>query len=770
MGQKYIGRIGVEEVRVVEERGKKRVMINGRQYMSWEKWDEGSQRMAIVQLHRMGIANQEELSEKFEAHKNSVQRYIRDYDHRGLEGVVTRKSGPKARWKISGRVRSKILLIAIKEGLLEPEGIRQRLAQWNERIGVTSIREVLMENGLIREDSGVATGREEQKELFDRTREGQLALDFSCDKSPENGEGQSAKVEEEEIIDDEEVLEVREGKYRRSYSQSQRAYLDQLEQGYYNAYAGGLLYAPLIRRCSFTSTIEDVMKMGAMEGYNLEELSLTLMYLDVFRYRTMEDFKRAYAEEFGVLIGRTNSPSHYSLRRFLGKIKELGRGEELMERFARMYLKRGMARWGVIYIDGHFLPYYGRYEVKKGYHGVRQIAMKGSYHFIGVDERFRPWIFLLRSSSEDLLKKIPEIIGKAKKIGREIGLKKEDLEKLIVLFDREGYSAELYRYFEGKDKNANKKRRVIFISWAKHVDRWMKEMLSEKFQGRMEVIYDVQEKKEVRYCETYRNMNKYGKIRAIVIEDSKDKKRSVIYTNAREDEMKPEEIIRLICRRWGEENLIKALMEKHQINYSPGYAIEQSPEQPMVKNPSVKKLKKEKVNKVSELGKLKVQLADKIIREGNEEIDIAAMKKEQVQLFADIAKIEAEMLFIKQEIDSLPTEVRFNEAYGKRLLKFNYEKKRFFDCIKVCSYNVERKMCEILLKHYGSKKEVVSALSMIVERGGYIKLENGRLMVRLRRFMNREINYAARHLCEDLNKMRPVTLDRFRFPLHYEVL
>lgn len=30
--------------------------------------------------------------------------------------------------------------------------------------------------------------------------------------------------------------------------------------------------------------------------------------------------------------------------------------------------------------------------------------MKGSYHFLGTDESFVPWIFLVRSSSEDLLR------------------------------------------------------------------------------------------------------------------------------------------------------------------------------------------------------------------------------------------------------------------------------------------------------------------------------------------------------------------------------
>ena len=75
----------------------------------------------------------------------------------------------------------------------------------------------------------------------------------------------------------------------------------------------------------------------------------------------------------------------------------------------------------------------------------------------------------------------------------------------------------------------------------------------------------------------------------------------------------------------------------------------------------------------------------------------------------------------------------------------------------------------MLLKHYDWEKEVWPAVSMIVERGGFVKLEEGRLQVTLRRFKDREIDYAARHLCEDLNRMSPVTLDRYQLPIRYQV-
>ena len=78
-------------------------------------------------------------------------------------------------------------------------------------------------------------------------------------------------------------------------------------------------------------------------------------------------------------------------------------------------------------------------------------------------------------------------------------------------------------------------------------------------------------------------------------------------------------------------------------------------------------------------------------------------------------------------------------------------------------------MCGLLLPHYDREKELLPALAMIVERAGYVKLEEGRLLVTLRRFKNREIDYAARRLCEELNRMGPVTLDRFCIPIQYQV-
>jgi hypothetical protein len=540
-----------------------------------------------------------------------------------------------------------------------------------------------------------------------------------------------------------------------------------LEQGAYNAYAGGLLFAPLLARYDFLPTLSRVITIATHEGYRLEELGLTLFYLDVFGFRSLEDFKRAYPEEFGLLMGRTQSPSLFTLRRFLHKVRKLGQGEALIDEFALAYLKSGLAAWGVMYIDGHFLPYYGVYPISKGWHGVRQMPMKGSYNFLAVDERFAPWLFLIRSSSEDLLQKIPELIEKAKRIGEQAGVSRERLDQLIVVFDREGYSAELYRYLDGKDQGEGK-RRALFISWAKYSDKWVNDLAEEQFNRVAQVTYEIRKAEAIPYLETTRTMSKYGKIRAVVIQNGRDKKRAAIYTNGTAEEIGAERIVQLICRRWGEENAIKELLHKHLINYTPGYVLEELEEQPLVDNPELRELKKQRAGLVGELNRLKIELADHLLEPPAKKRWTPPRSQKEVR--DDITVVEGQILLADEQLDKLPSEVRFDEAHaGKKLLKLNHEKKRSLDCIKVFVCNLKAEMCRLLLKHYDWQKEVVPALAMIVERTGYVELEGGRLEVTLRRFADREIDYAARHLCEDLNRMQPVTLDKFHLLIRFHV-
>jgi phage gp37-like protein len=136
-------------IHVEETAGINRVVVHGKQYMSWDVRDEESQSFAIVQLNRCGLATQEELARLFGLHVNTVQRHVGDFARGGLQGLVSQRRGPKDKWKITPEIRAQILYIALKEGILGYDAIKKRLSAWNEHISIPSIRQVLLENEII---------------------------------------------------------------------------------------------------------------------------------------------------------------------------------------------------------------------------------------------------------------------------------------------------------------------------------------------------------------------------------------------------------------------------------------------------------------------------------------------------------------------------------------------------------------------------------------------------------------------------------------------
>ncbi|MCP4267488.1 MAG: helix-turn-helix domain-containing protein, partial [Candidatus Brocadiaceae bacterium] len=237
-----------KKIEVNESDGIKKVFMNGKLYMSWASWDTACQRMVIAQLYNCQFATQQDLSEVFDIHLNSVQKYVADFARDGLEGLITQRSGPRESWKLTAAVRAKILIIALKQGILGYEAIQKRLEVWNEFVSIPSIRQVLLENGFVQQRVGIGEIEFEQSLLFDSGHEKQLRLPFSnslnlAKKKEGKIEVVSSVIENKEV-DDFSAIQI--PRALRYYSSAQRRYLGQLEQGYYNAYAGGLLFAPLM--------------------------------------------------------------------------------------------------------------------------------------------------------------------------------------------------------------------------------------------------------------------------------------------------------------------------------------------------------------------------------------------------------------------------------------------------------------------------------------------------------------------------------------------
>ena len=107
-----------KNIEVIESEGIKKLLLNGKIYMSWASWDTASQRMVIAQLYNCQFATQQALSEVSRIHLNSVQKYVADFARDGLAGLISQRSGPQESWKLTATLRANILIIALKQGIL----------------------------------------------------------------------------------------------------------------------------------------------------------------------------------------------------------------------------------------------------------------------------------------------------------------------------------------------------------------------------------------------------------------------------------------------------------------------------------------------------------------------------------------------------------------------------------------------------------------------------------------------------------------------------
>ncbi len=68
-----------------------------------------------------------------------------------------------------------------------------------------------------------------------------------------------------------------------------------------------------------------------------------------------------------------------TLRRFLEGVTTLETSGAVAMKLARQYVKLDIVQLGILYLDGHFVPYYGKSQIAKGYFTTRRLALKGNH-------------------------------------------------------------------------------------------------------------------------------------------------------------------------------------------------------------------------------------------------------------------------------------------------------------------------------------------------------------------------------------------------------
>ncbi len=504
--------------------------------------------------------------------------------------------------------------------------------------------------------------------------------------------------------------------------------------------------------------------------YNLAQMFLTLVYLIVFRFPSIEAFKLADRKAFGQLIGAMKAPVVKTLRRFLEGVTALETSGTVATKLARQYVKLDIVQLGILYLDGHFVPYYGKSQIAKGYFTTRRLALKGNHHYFANDLKGRPIFFRLTSAAVQFTDIIPDMVKDAQELMAENGTQ----SPLIVVFDRGGYDSKLFQTLDQMG--------VIYITWRKRDQPISHELFTH-------VVYDESvkegEEPQIKYHAYRRNIRigqeKY-EAEAISFFAPGEEDHSTLVTNAFKftaethpgfDPLTTTQIIHDLINRWKQENFFKAAKQGYHIDSNPAYGVHELAEQPMVKNPRIREFN----TKISSLKKKLQQnqqlIADKFLnsRTNDKPLSHYQSLKSYQKLIEQKEGLEEEIKTLIAKKDVEPTHILYQEARpGQERVALNLERKYLLDNIKIATYNLNEMLLDVFAGCYDDPKDIRQILQMIIERGAHLRLVDGTLQVTIYSMDLPKYQRAVEKLCRKLNELEPVTLDKHQFPIFYRVV
>jgi hypothetical protein len=530
-----------------------------------------------------------------------------------------------------------------------------------------------------------------------------------------------------------------------SKNQSEQHFIERLQKGERNNFCGALMHHLFLQEIDYEKLIA-VFPDNKGCTYQSRDILSTLFFSVARHIKSIEALKLVNASEFGVLTGMNRSPDKDVMRTHLENMAEQYQSAELIDRFARSLLEHRRIDTEVFFIDGHFLPYYGLHVIAKGYYTVRRLAMKGNELYVISDLNGRPLFFITESNEIDFC---PIISRAAEQL---IGF---GISRPILVFDRGGYGI---HFFTELDKIAD------FVSWAKYTSDKQLEQIPDKaftvglvpVNGKKYMVADPEASgREVK--ESIQTAQKQGRsepasmtLRLVVLQEIETNKRVGIYTN---NMAKPAaDIAYYMLQRWGDsENLYKEMMAQFNLNYHPGYDIEELENQPLVDNPDIPLIKKAitVLNQDIKSVRKEIELTEAKLAVRHDKRRVAKLTK----LRGELEEKDNEKQQFESKMAALPDKVSIIELLkGKTMSRCDLEKKKLYDWVQMIAFHSRERLVEIFKKCYDDHRDVKQVLDMITGQAGYIKLMGETLVVILDRIERKKHREAAQRLCQELNR------------------
>lgn len=224
-----------------------------------------------------------------------------------------------------------------------------------------------------------------------------------------------------------------------------------------------------------------------------------------------------------------------------------------------------------------------------------------------------------------------------------------------------------------------------------------------------------------------------------------------------------------MLNRWGDsENLYKELMSKFNLNYHPGYDIDELDNQPFVDDPDIALIK--------ETIHILQQEIDQLLK-NQQDVQIRLSQRRDKRLTTKLSNIVKELEEKQHEqrnfeakLQSLPEKVSIVELLnGKKMSRCDLEKKKLYDLMQFMLLHSYERLEDLFRPYYYDRRDIKPVLRIITNQAGYLKLIGDTLIVLLDRIELNKHRMAAEQLCYQLNRMNIQLKGRVTMKLYFYI-
>jgi len=484
--------------------------------------------------------------------------------------------------------------------------------------------------------------------------------------------------------------------------------------------------------------------------YGLPSIFLLLALMALARIGSLEQLRYKSSGEFGELLGLDRIPEVRTLREKLKLLcQKAGQAALWNAALAKQWMTEEQKAEPVFYADGHVRVYHGKLtDLPKHYVARQRLFQRASVDYWINAMDGQPFLCFNQPVDHGLVSALREDLVPWLEANSPVSAEHQQrmdadpqVPRFTVIFDREGYSPELFEELWEK--------RIAVINYHRYPkEDWPEEEFREevvKLAGGVSAKLKLAERESL----LGRKKVRVREVRKLV---EGGRQISIVSTHYGPESRR---LATLLFARWSQENYFRYMRQHYGLDALVEYGTEAMPDTAVTVNPARRKLEAEVKQKRAKLKISQAKLAAPSLEQPISEPAVTEYQLKQGQLKELIENLQKELdtsILLRKEtpkhvlVKDLPEGFRFT-----RLLP---ERKYFLDTIKMISYRAEMSLAWIVREKLARSDDAHALLRQIFETDIDLVLDAAQktLTVRLQHLTQRAHDDVILHLCEQLNE------------------